>query len=193
MNVGYRFLEFLFPRVNRGSSINRRKNQLAIRRFHFEFGLGIDLQLLERRLAEHQRVVVAEFCKVGSHQKLPKKLGHGPRPTSIRYQTIIEDYFDTGGPSVNRYLATAEGGSRTHTPLRIIDFESIASAIPPLRLEDSARRSPGGSPLLFTLRIELQDPAKDPRFTQIGDFGWPGDEQREDPERRVPGPRCVCP
>jgi hypothetical protein len=33
----------------------------------------------------------------------------------------------------------AGGGSRTHTPLRAMDFESIESAVPPLRLCDRQR------------------------------------------------------
>src|SRR5262249_18391119 len=37
--------------------------------------------------------------------------------------------------TVSLYHAiSAEGGSRTHTPLRALDFESSASAISPLRL-----------------------------------------------------------
>lgn len=31
---------------------------------------------------------------------------------------------------------STEGGTRTHTPLRTLDFESSASAIPPLRLSE---------------------------------------------------------
>ena len=38
-----------------------------------------------------------------------------------------------------RRMSGAEGGSRTHTGVTPMDFESIASAIPPLRLVGCSR------------------------------------------------------
>jgi hypothetical protein len=57
----------------------------------------------------------------------------------------------------------AGGGSRTHTALRPTDFESAASAIPPLRrVIDSTRHAPVAKALLdalslFTLRSMGKD------------------------------------
>ena len=46
----------------------------------------------------------------------------------------------------------AGGGSRTHTPLRATDFESAASAIPPLRQGFSKNNMNGGI-RLYALHI----------------------------------------
>ena len=38
------------------------------------------------------------------------------------------------GRSITGLRAGAEGGSRTHTPIKATDFKSVVSTIPPLRL-----------------------------------------------------------
>ena len=51
---------------------------------------------------------------------------HGKRPASAKVLSIL-------GQSVKQ-ISCAEGGIRTHTPLRETDFKSAASTIPPPRL-----------------------------------------------------------
>ena len=54
---------------------------------------------------------------------------HGQRPASAKVLSIL-------GRSVKqniKQISYAEGGIRTHTPLREADFKSAASAIPPPR------------------------------------------------------------
>ena len=55
---------------------------------------------------------------------------HGKRPASAKVLSIL-------GQSVKqdiKQISCAEGGIRTHTPLRETDFKSAASTIPPPRL-----------------------------------------------------------
>src|SRR5690242_1726289 len=56
----------------------------------------------------------------------------------------------------NGMTRTAEGGTRTLTPLRTIDFESIASAIPPLRLclQHTVAESAGQGTATRQLRLD---------------------------------------
>ncbi len=58
----------------------------------------------------------------------PKKIPR-TRVAKNELETIPHNYI-----TFSRCEQSAEGGTRTHTPLRIPDFESSASAIPPLRL-----------------------------------------------------------
>ena len=51
----------------------------------------------------------------------PREQGHSHDPRS--FETLGSERFENG----------ADGGSRTHTPLRATEFESVASAIPPHR------------------------------------------------------------
>ena len=52
---------------------------------------------------------------------------NGKRPQSQKALSTV---------SSNKETFTAEGGTRTHTPLQEADFKSAASTIPPPRLDD---------------------------------------------------------
>ena len=92
-----------------------------------------------RRLHSH--------AEIPARQTVPKetpKPQHTPERNTIgsdrnpAHQPTIP--HTTHQPETTHTSNSAEGGSRTHTPLRAPDFESGASAIPPPRLECCATR-----------------------------------------------------
>lgn len=92
-----------------------------------------------RRLHSH--------AEIPARQTVPKetpKPQHTPERNTLgsdrnpAHQPTIP--HTTHQPETTHPSESAEGGSRTHTPLRAPDFESGASAIPPPRLECCATR-----------------------------------------------------
>ncbi len=102
-----------------------------------ELGLG-ELTPLDQAIPELARVLdpsggevaeqvaeVAEQVAEGTAKKIPCAPANDPNPF--------------------RYQLSTEGGTRTHKPFRVADFESAAFAIPPLRLGASTvDHRPGG-------------------------------------------------